>query len=97
MTEHEHEDSGGWREYRRLILSELKRIDERVGSEAETHRNSIAETERVIMDKLSALDSRLSATREDVTILKVKAGVWGLMGGMIPALGVLFWTLVDKA
>lgn len=53
-----------WGEYRRLVLSELERIDR---SLAIIHRD-------------------VSSIRSEVTTLKVKASVWGLMGGLIPVI-----------
>jgi hypothetical protein len=49
--------------------------------------------ERLVMDKLDtleervdALDEKLTLVRIDVAGLKVRAGVWGAVAGMIPAL-----------
>jgi len=33
---------------------------------------------------------------EDIATLKVKAGLWGLLGGMIPAVGVAIYFLLSK-
>ena len=49
--------------------------------------------ERLVMDKLASLeadittlDEKVTLLRIDVAQLKVKAGIWGGMVGMIPAL-----------
>lgn len=49
--------------------------------------------ERLVMDKLrhleaevAALDEKLTLVRIDVAGLKVRAGVWGAIAGMVPAL-----------
>lgn len=34
---------------------------------------------------------------EDIATLKVKAGLWGLLGGMIPAIGVALYFLLSHA
>lgn len=36
--------------------------------------------------KHSELHTKMSQVREEVSALKVKSGIWGLMGGMIPIL-----------
>jgi len=34
---------------------------------------------------INSIDKKLDSIREDVIALKVKAGIWGLVGGIIPA------------
>ena len=63
-----------WDEYRRLVLSELERIDKEVKSNA----NLIDGEVKTLLDFISQL-------RSDVEMLKVKAGVWGFLAGFIPA------------
>lgn len=60
-----------WGEYRRLILSEL----ERIGRDLE-----------VLNDKLDKFrQDEISKIKIDVAMLKVKAGVWGMLGGLMVA------------
>lgn len=49
--------------------------------------------ERLVMDKLDTLEEELHGLDEKVTLLridvaqlKIKAGVWGAVAGMVPAL-----------
>jgi hypothetical protein len=63
-----------WNEYRRLILSELERIDKQVKSNADHIDGEV----KTLLDFISQL-------RTDVEMLKVKAGVWGFLAGFIPA------------
>ena len=49
--------------YKRLILSELGRFDER-------------------LDEIIDMQSKM---REELAALKVQSGLWGLVGGAIPA------------
>ena len=44
----------------------------------------LKELER-LNETLERLEALLNKTREDVAVLKVKAGVWGLLGGAVPA------------
>jgi hypothetical protein len=63
-----------WDEYRRLVLSELERIDR----DCTTKDEKLRETMRV-------LETALQSARTDIEMLKLKAGVWGFLAGFIPA------------
>ena len=80
MAPDSEELPGDWMQYRRLILSELKRISADMESVAE--KFDLFRREEV------------SQIKVDIAMLKVKAGVWGLGGGLLVALGGL---LLDKA
>ena len=61
-----------WKEYRRLVLSELERLN--------------AHGERI--------DKALATISTDITMLKVKAGLWGLLGGLVPVTVMLAVTVL---
>lgn len=46
------------------------------------------------LDDLRA--SELSQMKADIAVLQIKAGVWGLIGGAIPAVVVLIYMAVSK-
>jgi hypothetical protein len=71
-------DNEGWDEYRKLVLAELRRIDD--GFQHERKNRSMSE--RLVWERMAHLDVEIAA-------LKIKAGIWGLMGGLIPALTAL--------
>lgn len=75
--------SEGWDEYRRLILSELERLDESV---KESRKSELEAIQKLLMD--------ITKLREDVVTLKVKAGVWGILGGVITTLGAILLKFV---
>lgn len=61
-----------WGEYRRLILSELERISRDL---------------ELLSDKLDHFrQDEISKIKIDVAMLKVKAGAWGAIGGLMVAL-----------
>ena len=47
-------------------------------------------------NKLDHIDDRLRTMAEDIIALKVKAGMWGLMGGAIPVALLLIKELLSK-
>lgn len=88
-------DNGGgsWSSWSRLVLAELKRLDgniERIGDKmadvprwidrAVKHETG---NRRQVEDDMRVEILRLST---EVAALKVRAGVWGLMGGLLPVL-----------
>lgn len=71
-----------WFEYRRLILSELKRISDDI-SEVN------AKIDRLRSDEIGKL-------KVDVAMLQVKAGMWGALGGLGTALGAYLLTRIGS-
>lgn len=65
-------------------------------------RNGWGEYRRAVIGKLATIDTRLEkiettqiGMREDLAALKIKSGIWGLVGGLIPvlvALGIAYIT-----
>ncbi len=66
---------GDWGQYRKLILSELQRISQDLKD-----LGSRLDTFR---------DAELSQIKIDVAMLKVKAGVWGGMSGLLVAIAAI--------
>lgn len=44
-----------------------------------------------IYDKLEKIDSHIMEIKIEIATLKVKAGIWGVMGGMTPAILALIY------
>jgi len=62
----------------------------------EDRRLVLAELAR-FNESITILAAKIEQLRLDVAILQVKAGVWGLMGGLIPTvIVVLFYLLRGK-
>ena len=70
----------GWSEWSKYVLQELKRL------------NDCYESLNKKMDEIcKGVEKKIQKNREDIIVLKLKAGLWGLLGGAIPiviALGV---------
>lgn len=84
----------GWREYQKLVLNELRRLDtnlekltDRIDAAVKHERSNrqISET---------AMQSDIRKISLEVRELKIKAGVWGLLGGLLPVLTALMLKLL---
>lgn len=71
-------DTNGWSEYRKLVMTEI----ERLASEIRHERNNAKTVQRHLWDQMLRIE-------KEVASLKVKCGVWGLIGGLIPVVTAL--------
>ena len=72
-------DAGnGWHEYKNLVLRELERLTQEIRHERNNFKQGFA-----------GIYDRLIEVEKEVAQLKVKCGIWGLVGGLIPALTAL--------
>jgi len=75
-----------WREYQKLVLSELRRLDgnmEKLGERVDRavkHERGNRQTVEL------GVQAELTRIALEVQSLKIKAGVWGIMGGLLPAI-----------
>jgi len=79
----EGNDKGHWDEYRRLVLTEIKRLADEI-------RHERANARQVAQAHLASF----SAIEREIAVLKVKCGMWGLMGGLIPAVTAMVMTKI---
>ena len=63
--------------------------------------NGWREYQRLVLDKLEsleehgrALDEKVTKLRVEVAALKVKSGLWGALAGLLPAIGILLYTVL---
>lgn len=49
------------------------------------------EWRRYIVERLDCLFTKMVEMKTDIAALKVKAGIWGLLGGLLPAIGYLIY------
>lgn len=68
-------DDNGWEQWKRLVLEKLDR-----------HENWLVSIDKRIGKLREDIGKDISKLREDIVILKLKAGAWGLAGGLIPVL-----------
>lgn len=73
-------EAGGWTEYRRLILSELERINK-----------ALHEIDEKIDDKLIGEVAKLKV---DVGMLQVRSGIWGAIAGIVTTVSFILAALL---
>tara|TARA_R100000963_G_C4644005_1_gene107797 strand:+ start:2936 stop:3208 length:273 start_codon:yes stop_codon:yes gene_type:complete len=83
------DDGNGWREYQKLVLSELKRLDasiekigERMDNVIKHERNNRQQVEHDIITDVQRLSSKVHG-------LEIKCGIFGLLGGLLPVIALL--------
>jgi len=82
-------DSNGWREYQKLVLSELRRLDSNVDKLGDRIDKAVKHERNNRQMVEHATQAELTRIALEVHGLKIKAGVWGLTGGLIPVVVAL--------
>jgi len=77
----------GWAEYQKLVLNELSR-----------HNVLIEEINKDINKKLNDFDrqiyEKMNFIEKEIVSLKVKSGVWGIVGGLVITVPVLITVMI---
>ena len=76
------ENLNGWNEYQRLVLNELNRHNVLIEDIKRDMDNRFNKFERQIYEKMSNVE-------KEIIGLKIKSGVWGIVGGLIITVPVL--------
>jgi hypothetical protein len=83
------DEGNGWREYQKLVLNELRRLDtnleklsDRIDVSIKHERNNRQTVENGLQDEIRSVALEVHG-------LKIKAGIWGLLGGLLPVLAAL--------
>jgi len=82
-------ESNGWREYQKLVLSELRRLDsnvEKLGDRVDRAVKHERANRQMAEAALVADTQRLSL---EVHALKIKCGVYATIGASIPVIAAL--------
>jgi hypothetical protein len=80
-----------WFEYRRLVLNELERLTESqnaMGAKIDSLRIEFQTRLGMIREE------DIGKMRIEIAMLKVKAGTWGALAGLIPAGLAALWMLL---
>ena len=77
------EAGNGWSEYRKLVMTEIERLTREIRHE----RNNAKQVQQHLWDQMLRVE-------KEVATLKVKCGIWGLVGGLIPVVTALLMTKI---
>lgn len=81
----------GWGEYRKLILAELERLSRSIGDVDRKLDGFRSDEIGKLKLEIAALQLGLATLR---TTVDIKSGVWGAIGGAIPAaIAAIAWFL----
>jgi len=72
------DSTNGWHEYKQLVLRELERLTQEIRHERNNYKQG-----------MSGVYERLIEVEKEIATLKVRCGIWGLMGGLSPAMTAL--------
>lgn len=88
------QESNGWNEYQKLVLNELQRLDSNVEKLGERIDQAVRHERgnRNIIENATNAEVRRIAL--EVHGLKIKAGVWGLIGGLVPVISAVVMKLL---
>jgi len=74
-------EGNGWDEYRKLVMTEIERLTREIRHE----RNNQKQVQQHLWDQMLRIE-------KEIATLKVKCGIWGLMGGLIPVMTSIVMT-----
>ena len=85
--------ANGWRDYQKLVLSELRRLDqnmekltERIETAIKHERNNRQTVENATLEEVRCIALKVHG-------LEIRCGIFGILGGVLATLGTL---LVNK-
>ena len=67
------DNSNGWNEYKRLVMSSIDRLTEEIRHERNNYKQG-----------MNGVYERLIEVEKEIATLKVRCGIWGLVGGLVP-------------
>jgi hypothetical protein len=79
----------GWNEWSRHVLSEIVRLSdnyEKLAKEFVEYKLTVGKEFEEVKLKLEHLD----------TAFNIKSGIWGVIGGLIPTVGIILFELLKK-
>ena len=86
----------GWEEYKRLILFRLDEMNQNMRN----LNDSVIDLQKNIIRDVTDVNNRVDGVCAEVkclqTEMKIKSGVWGLLGGAIPASVILAVELIKN-
>jgi hypothetical protein len=78
-------DDNGWGKWQNHVLAELKRLNSSIDKWTDKNTEEHADIHKSV-----------SENKGEIKALKVKASIWGLFGGSLPAIATILGFLVYK-
>jgi hypothetical protein len=85
--------TNGWRDYQKLVLSELRRLDQNMEKLTERIDNAIKHERNNRMTVENATLEEVRRVALKVHGLEIRCGIFGILGGVLATLGTI---LVNK-
>jgi len=82
-------DSSDWSTYQRLVLSELKRLDAGLSKMNDQSIKSFKHERSNRQQVEMGILADIAHLRTEIQSLKIKAGIWGAIAGLIPVISVI--------
>jgi len=73
----------GWGEYRKLVMTEIERLAREIRHE----RNNGKQVQQHLWDQMLRME-------KEIATLKVRCGIWGMVGGLIPVVTALLMSRI---
>jgi hypothetical protein len=73
------EDNNGWAEYKKLVIFQYEMLMEKT----EKLDKEIVEVEKRVLIELKILEKMVDGIKDQVIVLKTKAGIWGGVAGFV--------------
>ena len=80
-----NDEDNGWPQWQRHVLAELTRLSSWL-------KDNTTKLDEMYQDNAE----RLSSIREEISMLKAKASMWGMIGGLIPVVIALAVAVATK-
>ena len=81
--------TNGWRDYQKLVLSELRRLDQNMEKLTERIENAIKHERNNRMTVESATLEEVRRIALKVHGLEIRCGIFGIIGGVLATLGTI--------
>ena len=93
----EKHDSNGWNEYQKLVMSEIARVAKNTDDiRTATDKSNIQFVTLISQVEIRVL-AKISLINQEIATLKVKASIWGGVGGAVMILMALCVWLVQQS
>ena len=90
-----------WQEYRRLILSELKRLGHEHEVQNTKYETQLASLRDMFTDKFDKMTEQLSELKSDMRAnereRKILSGMFGFLGGFVPAVVTIIYFFMHQS